>query len=124
MKKYLLYLLLLFITASGCAVAQKELGVANKWRGPDAPSIEVGETTQSDVLAYFGPPSQIISINDQVMFYYMLEQDKGEGVILIVYNEYNQKNIYDRALFIFDQEGILVDYSYSPEIVTHEKKKK
>lgn len=47
--------------------------------------FEVGITTQTDVLEMLGPPSQLIKLDDQVVFYYLAQQNKGSGVILIVW---------------------------------------
>ena len=103
--------------ASGCARFSTERGVENKWRGGAMPVFESGRTTQAEILEVFGPPSQIISLNDGSVFYYLREQGKGKGLILLVYNQVEYKVGYDRAIFFFDGEGILTEYAYSDPVV-------
>lgn len=79
--------------------------------------FEVGITTQTDVLEMLGPPSQLIKLDDQVVFYYLAQQNKGSGVILIVWNKVDEKRQYDRAIFFFDNSGVLQDVAYSKEAI-------
>lgn len=105
----------------GCASLNSERGTENLWRTADAAQWKAGETTEQDILDILGPPSQLIALNDEVVYYYMLEQAKKRTMIFFVYNTTRQKVTYDRAMFIFDQAGVLKKYSLSP--VTDEKKK-
>jgi len=115
MKKLLPLSLLLLIT--GCASYGSVDGVDNLWREVPMEQFEKGVTTQSDVLEKLGPPSQLINLDDQVVFYYLAQQNKGKGVILIVYNQIDEKRQYDRAIFFFDRDGILEDVAYSEEAI-------
>ena len=99
----------------GCAKWEKQQGVHNRWRDPSLPMFKIGETTQSDVTAALGPPSQIISMDDQTIFYYLMEEQNGKALVLILFNWSQMKTIYDRAIFFFDPDGILLDFSYSSE---------
>lgn len=101
------------ILVGGCASFTTERGVENRWRAADAPVFEPGSTTESDVLRALGPPSQVISLGDRSVFYYLLEQGTGKALILLVYNDVRANVKYDRAIFFFDARGILTDYSYS-----------
>ena len=122
MKKVLL-LAMLSLTAPGCVRSSQVAGVKNKWREPIA-EFKTGETTQSEVLHALGPPSQVISLQDQIVFYYLLEESKVRGVVLIVYNDVKVHIRYDRAIFFFDKEGRLTDYAYSDESAPIQEKKK
>ena len=102
---------------SGCATYDRSQGVANTWRDPSAPTPVKGQTTQSDIIEALGPPSQVIGLRDQTVFYYFRERRKGNGAILILYNWVNENVTYDRAIYFFDKKGILQDYGYSNESI-------
>jgi hypothetical protein len=93
------------------------MGVQNKWRGPALPAFEKGRSTQSDVMHVLGPPSQVIGLQDQTLFYYLREQNRTSAAILMIYNETREQITYDRAIFFFNKQGVLTDFSYSPESI-------
>lgn len=101
--------------AAGCAKFSTERGVEDHWRSPEVPVFNSGSTTQADILEALGPPSQIISLNSGSVFYYLREKGQGKGLILIVYNQINYSAAYDRAIFFFDDQGVLTEYSYSSD---------
>ena len=103
------------VIAAGCASFERTRGVESTWRDPATPPPVVGTTTQKDILAALGPPSQVIGLRDQTVFYYLKENDKGRGALLIVYNWLKEHVTYDRAIFFFDAEGVLQDYGFSDE---------
>jgi len=114
MRTALCALLVLGLAAvAGCASFERTRGVENTWRDPSVPAPVVGTTTQSDILEALGPPSQVIALRDQTVFYYLREQDKGRGGIFIVYNWLKEDVTFDRAIFFFDAEGVLQDYGLS-----------
>ncbi|MBW1860058.1 MAG: hypothetical protein JRI70_08300 [Deltaproteobacteria bacterium] len=112
---------LLFVVSAGCASWKGEKGVVNKWRDETVPPFEKGKTIQSDVVEALGPPSQVIGLNDGIVFYYMLEKTKGSGLFLLVYNTKDVTIRYDRAIFFFDENGVLTDYGYSHESAPYEE---
>lgn len=71
------------ISFGACANYTTQQGVQNKWRDESLPRVQIGKTTQAEVAKQFGPPSQVIALNDQVIFYYLLEQKKGKGAFLL-----------------------------------------
>jgi len=105
----------LVLVFGGCAVYKSEKGVDNLWRDESGSRFVRGETTQAEVLEALGPPSQVIALKDEVVFYYLREQEKGGAAVLILYNQVNETVAYDRAIFFFDEEGILKDYALSRE---------
>jgi hypothetical protein len=111
----LLMLLLVCVFVSGCSQFSTERGVENIWRSAEMPVFVKGTTTQADVLKALGPPSQIISLNNGSAFYYLQEQGEGAALILLLYNEVQYQISYDRAVFFFDNEGILSEHAYSHE---------
>ena len=106
--------LLLFVLC-GCARWTADRGVENSWRKEDVPVWKPGVTTETQVVKTLGPPSSIISLKNYTVFYYMREHQQGNGFILIIYNNVKNDVRYDRAVFFFDNKGILSSYSYSNE---------
>lgn len=105
-----------------CTNYTRERGVENTWRSIDLSQIVPGTTTQMEIVKQLGPPSQIIDLKAGPAFYYLAEQTQGGGVILILFNHMDEKITYDRAVFFFDAQGVLLDYSLSKESISHEKK--
>ena len=120
--KMLASVILLFMIGAtiSCASWKNQQGVANKWRDESGPRIEIGKTNQTEIAKLLGPPSQIIGLDDQIIFYYLLEKKVGKGAFFILFNWSNEKVTYDRAIFFFDKNGLLNDYAYSLEKVPYE----
>jgi outer membrane protein assembly factor BamE (lipoprotein component of BamABCDE complex) len=104
--------LLALATAPACINMSSERGIEATWNKVTADAFVPGETTRNDVLELLGPPSQILSLQDGSVFYYMLEQTESNGVILILYNDRNEKTTYDRAVFFFDEDGVLTEHAF------------
>ena len=100
---------------TGCASFGAVDGVDNLWRDVPAGEFEKGVTTRSQVLERLGPPSQLISLQDQTVFYYLTENTSGKGEIFIVWNRVRAETEYDRAIFFFDADGVLQEFSFSKE---------
>jgi hypothetical protein len=103
------------IAVGGCVSKNAQQGVETQWRGEKAPVFKQGETTEHDVLAALGPPSQLINLGNKTVFYYLQEQKRTRSLILILYNQTREKISYDRAIFFFDTQGRLTDFSTSNE---------
>jgi len=103
------------LAGNGCVSKNARQGVENRWRAETMPVFKQGESTEHDVLAALGPPSQLINLGDQTVFYYLQEQKQVRSVILILYNQTREKITYDRAIFFFDQQGRLRDFATSDE---------
>jgi outer membrane protein assembly factor BamE (lipoprotein component of BamABCDE complex) len=106
----------LFITCllcglSGCAQYSDKRGVEVTWHAQALEQLEKGKTTRREVLTAFGPPSQVISLGDETVLYYLYEKSAGEGLILIVYNRFDVETRYDRAVFFFDANDVLTEFS-------------
>ena len=98
---------------AGCAFAILLTGCASF--GAVVGEFEKGVTTQADVLDRLGPPSQLINLKDQIVYYYLAEKTSGNGKIFIVWNKVSAETQYDRAIFFFDTNGVLEDFAYSKE---------
>jgi len=108
----LLLALALAVTA-GCTRIHTEKGIDPMWHDLDAGTFRATVSTQSDVMALLGPPSQIISHRDGTIFYYLHEEAVGTGMIFILYNQGELNTRYDRAIFFFDSAGVLQDHAFS-----------
>lgn len=120
MKALRIAVVLITLCIGGCAQWNSQSGVDNAWRARDASDWMAGSTSEQDVTAVLGPPSQIIGLEDQTVFYYLREQQRGKGYILLLWNWMENKTTYDRAIFFFDKQGILTHYAYSNEALTYE----
>ena len=107
--------LLLLPGLAGCVSKNSEMGVENDWRGQSPPVFEKGRSTQSEVMGRLGPPSQVIALQNQTLFYYLLEQSRTKAFYLVIYNQTRQRITYDRAIFFFNKQGVLSDFAYSKE---------
>jgi hypothetical protein len=49
------------------------------------------------------------------VFYYLMEHREGKAGIFLIYNWVKEDTTYDRAIFFFDQNGVLREYGFSKE---------
>ncbi len=110
-KRLCIPLILVTSLLSACVNYSRDSGVENLWRQPQA--FNNGTTTSQHVLTALGPPSQVLAVGKQTVYYYLKEQVKRQGLILLVYNETTEVSAFDRAIFFFNEQGILEDFSYS-----------
>lgn len=106
-----LALALFLFALSGCAQYDNRRGVEVTWSPAAIGDLQRGATTRADVLARLGPPSQVIALGDESVLYYLNEQADGDALLLIVYNRFRVDTRYDRAIFFFDEDDLLTDYS-------------
>ncbi|MEH6588606.1 MAG: outer membrane protein assembly factor BamE [Halioglobus sp.] len=102
---------LLLAVLAGCAQYENKRGVEVAWQPEAMSNLSKGVTTRQQVLELLGPPSQVISLQDETVLYYLFEQSDGEALILIVYNTISMDTQYDRAIFFFDENDVLSDYA-------------
>ena len=102
---------LLLTLLAGCAQYENKRGVDVNWQKSVTDTLVKGESSRTDVLDLLGPPSQVISLDDETAFYYLFERSGGDGLILVVYNRFRIDTGYDRAIFFFDEEDRLTDYA-------------
>ena len=96
---------------AACAQYDDKRGVEVVWQADAVAGLETGKSTRNEVLQLLGPPSQVVSLGDETVLYYLFEQSKGEGLILIVYNTFKVNTTYDRAIFFFDEDDVLTDFA-------------
>lgn len=114
-------LLICLVLLSGCVLRNDKAGVRNRWREPGVPTFEIGVSDQSDVLEALGPPSQLIRLEKGSVFYYLREETDLRTIILLVVNWTDSETRYDRAIFFFDEGGVLTEFATSPEALPTEK---
>jgi len=111
-------LLLSACLLGACAQYENKRGVDVNWQQEVTAGLVRGESTRGDVLKLLGPPSQVISLEDESVLYYLFEHSRGEGLILILYNRMRIDTRYDRAIFFFDKNDMLTEYAthiYDPD---------
>jgi outer membrane protein assembly factor BamE (lipoprotein component of BamABCDE complex) len=116
-KLILATLIAVVLGSTGCVSKTATQGVQNRWRGTEAPKFQPGSTTQQDVLTRLGPPSQLIQVGERTVFYYLRERMQERGAILLVYNRTVEDVTYDRAIFFFDDRGLLTESALSHEVI-------
>ena len=103
---------------AGCAQYENRRGVEVTWEAKVTSQLQPGQSSRKDVLALLGPPSQVISLEEETVLYYLFEKSQGNGLILILYNRMQIDTHFDRAIFFFDDQDVLTDYSthiYEPD---------
>jgi len=95
----------------GCAQFESKRGVEVNWQQDVTAKLTRGESTRANVLALLGPPSQVIALDGETALYYLFEQSEGEGLVLILYNRMRIDTRYDRAIFFFNEQDILTEFS-------------
>ena len=101
----------LIALVGACAQYENKRGVLDNWQDSMAQQFVRGETTRQQVLDLLGPPSQVVALGDETVMYYLYEKSDGDGLILIVYNQFRIDTRYDRAIFFFDEGDTLRDYA-------------
>jgi outer membrane protein assembly factor BamE (lipoprotein component of BamABCDE complex) len=96
---------------SACVQFKSKRGVEVAWQRDVVDKLVRGQSTRADVLDALGPPSQVITLQEETVLYYLFEKAEGEGLILILYNRIEVDTRYDRAIFFFDENDLLTDYS-------------
>ena len=100
-----------FMLLSACVQFNSQRGVEVAWQTQVLQELRTGESSRADVLDLLGPPSQVIALEDETVLYYLFEKSAGEGMVLALYNKVDIKTRYDRAIFFFDKNDKLRDYS-------------
>ena len=103
--------LLAIVLLQACAQYDNKRGVEVNWQSSVTSGLKTGESTRKDVLDLLGPPSQLISMDGESALYYLFASSQGEGLILGVYNRWDIDTRYDRAIFFFDDNEVLTEFS-------------
>lgn len=111
--------LALMLAIAACSRADTTTGVENLWR-EEGFSVTKGETTEAEVLAALGPPSQLINLGRETVYYYLAEEFRSDRLLLIVYNRTRRSSAFDRAIFFFGPGGVLTKASFSATALSRE----
>ena len=95
----------------GCAQYENKRGVEVTWQQAVTSQFIRGQSSRKEVLSQLGPPSQVISLEEETVLYYLFERSEGNGLILLVYNRMKIDTRYERAIFFFDENDILTDFA-------------
>ena len=109
--RYLTLLLPGALLLLGCVQFSGNRGVEVTWHPEAITQLEKGRSTREDVLSLLGPPSQVISLENETVLYYLNERTEFEGAILILFNRFDRATDYDRAVFFFDKDDVLIEYA-------------
>ena len=90
----LLWLLLVFAGAGGCAVSRGDFGLP--FNDADVSSIKKGETTQSDIVRMFGAPDTILELDNREVFHYYRYALKHATFLI-----FSRINIAGDELYVF-----------------------
>jgi hypothetical protein len=115
----LITLVALLLAMGACSRSNTITGVENEWREAAFAPV-AGVTTEADVLESLGPPSQIINLQDQTVYYYIRESFQSDRLLLIIYNQTERRTAYDRAVFFFNSDGVLTKFSFSETALPRE----
>jgi outer membrane protein assembly factor BamE (lipoprotein component of BamABCDE complex) len=107
----LLLLTLSAVFMGGCAQYENKRGVDVSWQDAVTRELVNGQSTRKEVLELLGPPSQVIALGDETVLYYLFERSTGNGLVLVVYNRMEVNTRYDRAIFFFDEQDVMTDFS-------------
>jgi len=99
------------VLLGGCARFDSRRGVEVAWSDSAVAGLQRGESTRAEVLDLLGPPSQVIALEDETALYYLLERERGRALLLLVFNRLELQANYDRAIFFFDANDVLTDFS-------------
>jgi hypothetical protein len=105
-----------FSLLAACARYENQTGVDNTWRRIDIANFEVGATTRAQIMDALGPPSQLIDLSNGTVLYYLNQHETAGGYVLVLFNSLRQETTFDRAIFFFDEAGVLTEYALSDEI--------
>jgi hypothetical protein len=107
------------LAIAACSRSNTVSGVENTWRDPAFAPV-AGVTTEAEVLESLGPPSQIIALQDQTVYYYIREDFSSDRLLLIIYNQTARRTAYDRAVLFFNDAGVLTKFSFSETALPRE----
>jgi hypothetical protein len=98
----------------GCTMGYRNVGTSHKWQTIEH-QIKIGVTTESDLLKSLGPPSlmDMRSMSGKTIYYYWMERLKNRSLYLLLYNYWDVDIKYDKAMFIFNKNGVLEYYGIS-----------
>lgn len=118
----LLSLILLWTSLSGCIIGRDYKG--SPLREAPAQTILPGKTTQTEILALFGPPQEILPQKTGYLFVYRYTQTNSWKIVLqepvftqrvfFTYEKNNEKS--DALVVLFRPDGTVQNYGLNEDI--------
>jgi hypothetical protein len=105
-------IVMMFSCVAGCAV----FGTNREYQPFDTGKLDnvtVGKTTAREVAQAFGAPSQVVKLVNGNAYIYERAVAKGTGLWLVLVSFGNYETQYDRLVFFFDMDNILIHYGIS-----------
>lgn len=99
---------LLFLIASGCALARQE---TNEPLDPAiVRSLKPGVTTAREVVERMGAPTEVVQLGRRTAYRYDATTTKSAGLFLLVFNMASQDTRSDRLWVFFDENNVLTHH--------------
>jgi len=100
-----LLLALLLVATPSCFLGRSQI---NKPIDPQ-PVVDLvpGQSDADDVLAALGAPADVVQLGHHSAWRYDFTRSKGAGVVLILFNTYNNDVQQDRVWAFFDENDVL-----------------
>lgn len=99
---------LLFLIASGCALARQE---TNEPFDPEVVrSLEPGVTTAREVVERMGAPTEVVQLGRRTAYRYDATSTKSAALFLLVFNMGSQDTRSDRLWVFFDENNVLTHH--------------
>jgi len=108
----LIALALVIALVSGCAA----IGRNRDYRPIEEKTlaqVTPGKTTAADVMALFGPPSQIVKLTNGNVYIYDRSLSKALGIWLVLVTFANYDTQHDRIVFFINNQDLVTHYGSS-----------
>jgi hypothetical protein len=105
MLRLALPLLLLF---SACALGRQETN--DPLDATVVATLQPGVTTAKEVVEKLGAPSEVVQLGKRTAYRYDASNTKSAGLILILFNMFNQDTRSDRVWVFFDDKDLLTHF--------------
>jgi hypothetical protein len=105
MSRLSLPLLLLF---SACALGRQEIN--DPIDATVVATLQPGVTTAKEVVEKLGAPSEVVQLGRRTAYRYDASTAKTAGLILILFNMFNQDTRSDRVWVFFDDKDVLTHF--------------
>ena len=99
---------LLFLLATGCALARQETN--EPFDAAVVRSLQPGVTTARDVVERLGAPSEVVQLGRRTAYRYDATTTKSAALFLLVFNMAAQDTRSDRLWVFFDENNMLTHH--------------
>jgi hypothetical protein len=100
--------LLLFVFLAGCAIGRQSTN--DPIDATVVNTLQPGVTTAREVVEKLGAPTEVVQLGRRTAYRYDAANTKTAGLILILFNMFNQDTRSDRVWVFFDENDKLTHY--------------